>query len=101
MTSEEPVQVGTDLVSFTFSESVALSTSRLEKVGTFLCVSCVVKSVSKDSRSSINENRILGASWRQRRKMKKRVPGFENKGPENRRYNDPNIAMFYAGTFAL
>jgi hypothetical protein len=48
VTSEQPVQVRTDLVSFTFSESMALSTSCLEEVGTLLCVSCVVKSVSKD-----------------------------------------------------
>jgi hypothetical protein len=95
------VQVATDLVSFTFSEGMALSTSRLEEIGTLLCVSCVVKSVSKDFSLSVTKNRILGASWRQRRKLEKRVLGFNYKDPEHRRYNDPNIAMFYAGTFGL
>jgi hypothetical protein len=33
--------------------------------------------------------------------MKRRVSGFEDGVPEHRRYNDPNIAMFYAGMFAL
>jgi hypothetical protein len=50
--SEQPVQVRTDLVSFTFAESVALSTSCLEEVGTLLCVTCIVKLVSKKILSS-------------------------------------------------
>ena len=47
MASEQAVQVGTDLVSFTFAEGVALSTSCLEEIGTLLCVSYIAKSVSK------------------------------------------------------
>lgn len=38
--AEKTVQVGTDLVSLTLTESVALSTSCLEEAGTLLCVSC-------------------------------------------------------------
>lgn len=40
LTSEKTVEVRTDLVSLTLTESVALSTSGLEEVGTLLCVSC-------------------------------------------------------------
>lgn len=38
VTAEQSVKVGTDLVSFTLTESMALSTSCLEEVGTLLCV---------------------------------------------------------------
>jgi hypothetical protein len=44
---EQAVQVGADLVSFTLTKGVALSTSCLEKIGTLLCVSYIAKPVSK------------------------------------------------------
>jgi hypothetical protein len=47
LTSEKAVQVGTDLVSLTSSESVALSTSGLEEPGTLLCVTCERSIVSR------------------------------------------------------
>jgi hypothetical protein len=40
--AEKTVQVGTDLVSFTFAESVALGTTCLEEIGTFLGVAWIV-----------------------------------------------------------
>lgn len=46
LASEQAVQVGTDLVSLTITESVALSASGLEEVGTLLSVTCVITSVS-------------------------------------------------------
>jgi len=38
VTTEQPVEIRTDLVSLTLTEGVALSTSCLEEVGTLLCV---------------------------------------------------------------
>jgi hypothetical protein len=38
--AEKTMQVGTDFVSLTLTESVALSTSCLKEAGTLLCVSC-------------------------------------------------------------
>jgi len=38
VTAEKTVEVGADLVALTLSESVALSTTGLEEVGTLLCV---------------------------------------------------------------
>lgn len=40
MTAEQPVQVGTNLVSLALTQGVALCAAGLEEVGTLLCVSC-------------------------------------------------------------
>jgi hypothetical protein len=40
VTTEEAVEVRTDLVALTLTKSVALSASGLEEVGTLLCVTC-------------------------------------------------------------
>lgn len=47
--SEKSEQVRTDLVSLSFTEGVALSTSSLEEVGPLLCVSCKKTIISKNS----------------------------------------------------
>jgi hypothetical protein len=47
VTTEEPVEVRTDLVSLTLTESVALSASCLEEVGTLLCVTYKINSISE------------------------------------------------------
>jgi hypothetical protein len=39
--AEKSVQVGTDLIPFTFAESVALGTTGLEKIGTLLRVAWI------------------------------------------------------------
>jgi hypothetical protein len=41
VTTEKAVEIGADLVALTLTESVALSASGLEKVGTLLCVTCL------------------------------------------------------------
>lgn len=48
MTTEEAVEVGADLVALTFTKSVALSASGLEKVGTLLCVTCYQLAIELD-----------------------------------------------------
>jgi hypothetical protein len=97
--SEQPVQVGTDLVSFTFAESVALSTSCLEEVGTLLCVACIVKLVSKKFLASFaGGKQDLGASWRQRGKMEKRISGFVKAFSVDKRLNGPDISTFHVGS---
>jgi hypothetical protein len=40
VTPEQPVQIGTDLVSLALAQGVALCAAGLEEVGTLLCVSC-------------------------------------------------------------
>lgn len=40
MATEQAVEVGTNLVTLTLTQSVALSASCLEEVGTLLCVTC-------------------------------------------------------------
>ena len=95
MAAEQPVQVGTDLVSFTFAEGVALSTSCLEEIGTLLCVSCVVKSVSKMFSFVWSCKQHLGASWRQQRKMETEMSGLEDKVFVRRRYDGRDISRFY------
>jgi hypothetical protein len=47
VSSEQPVQVGTDLVSLALAQGVALCATGLEEVGTLLCVSCSKRYVSK------------------------------------------------------
>jgi hypothetical protein len=48
VTTEEAVEVGADLVALTFTKSVALSASGLEKVGTLLCVTCYQLAIELD-----------------------------------------------------
>jgi hypothetical protein len=47
VSSEQPVQVGTDLVSLALAQGVALCATGLEEVGTLLCVSCSRRYVSR------------------------------------------------------
>jgi len=42
LTAEETVEVGADLVALTLTESVALSATGLEEVGTLLGVTCLL-----------------------------------------------------------
>jgi hypothetical protein len=41
VTTEKAVEIGADLVALTLTESMALSASGLEEVGTLLCVTCL------------------------------------------------------------
>ena len=43
MTTEETVEVGSDLVAFVRFQVMTLLTSRLEEVGTLLCVALILE----------------------------------------------------------
>jgi len=59
VTAEQPVQVGTDLVSLALAQGVTLCAAGFEKVGTLLCVSC-----SRDM--SVKVYMEGNAAWREK-----------------------------------
>jgi len=96
--SEQAVQVGTDLVSFTFLQGVALSTPCFEEVSPLLCVSYIAKPVSKNSRSIVCSWRHdLGASWRQQLNVKRMIPDLRDGISVCRRCVGPDISTFQVG----